>query len=49
MTEWERIYLQCRRLARDAVLIAGPRRSPGEEYDNSLQYFCLGNPMDRDA
>ena len=22
-------------------------RSPGEGNDNSLQYFCLGNPMDR--
>ena len=25
------------------------RRSPGEENDNSLQYSCLGNPMDRGA
>ena len=24
-------------------------RSPGEENDNSLQYSCLGNPMDREA
>ena len=24
-------------------------RSPGEENGNSLQYSCLGNPMDREA
>ena len=24
-------------------------RSPGEGNGNSLQYFCLGNPMDRRA
>ena len=24
-------------------------RSPGEENGNPLQYFCLGNPMDREA
>ena len=24
-------------------------RSPGEENSNPLQYFCLGNPMDREA
>ena len=24
-------------------------RSPGEENDNSLQYSCQGNPMDRGA
>ena len=25
------------------------RRSPGEENDNSLQYSCLVNPLDREA
>ena len=25
------------------------RRSPGEEYGNTLQYSCLENPMDRGA
>ena len=27
----------------------GSGRSPGEENGNSLQYSCLGNPMDRGA
>ena len=27
----------------------GLRRSPGEGNGNPLQYFCLGNPMDRGA
>ena len=27
-------------------LISGPGRSPGEGNGNSLQYSCLGNPMD---
>ena len=27
--------------------ILGSRRSPGEGNGNSLQYSCLGNPMDR--
>ena len=31
--------------ARDAVSIHGSQRSPREE--NTLQYFCLENPMDR--
>ena len=30
-------------------LIPGSGRSPGEGNGNSLQYFCLGNPMDRGA
>ena len=30
-------------------LIAGSGRSPGEGNGNSLQYSCLGNPMDRGA
>ena len=29
--------------------IPGSRRSPGGENGNPLQYFCLGNPMDRGA
>ena len=31
----------------DVSLIPGLGRSPGEENGNSLQYSCLGNPMDR--
>ena len=27
----------------------GSRRCPGEGNGNPLQYFCLGNPMDRGA
>ena len=34
---------------RDAGLIPGPGRSPGEETGNPLQYSCLENPMDRGA
>ena len=30
-------------------LITGSGRSPGEGNGNTLQYFCLGNPMDRGA
>ena len=29
--------------------IPGSRRSPGDGNGNPLQYFCLGNPMDRGA
>ena len=35
--------------ARDAGFIPRSGRSPGEGNDNSLQYPCLGNPMDRRA
>ena len=35
--------------AGDMGLIPGSRRSPGEGNSNPLQYFCLGNPMDRGA
>ena len=31
----------------DAGSVPGLGRSPGEGNSNSLQYFCLGNPMDR--
>ena len=34
---------------RDAGLIPGLGRSPGEGNDNPLQYSCLENPMDRGA
>ena len=33
----------------DVGSIPGSRRSPGEGNSNPLQYFCLGNPMDRGA
>ena len=33
----------------DISLILGPGISPGEGNGNLLQYFCLGNPMDRGA
>ena len=33
----------------DAGLIPGLRRSPGEGNGEPLQYFCMGNPMDRGA
>ena len=35
--------------ARDAGLIPGLRRCPGEGNGNPLQYSCLGNPVDRGA
>ena len=31
----------------DASSLLGSDRSPGEGNGNSLQYSCLGNPMDR--
>ena len=34
---------------RDMGSIPGLERSPGEGYDNPLQYSCLENPMDRGA
>ena len=34
---------------RDAGLIPGLGRSPGEEHGNPLQYSCLENPKDRGA
>ena len=33
----------------DAGSISGLGRSPGRGNGNPLQYFCLGNPMDRGA
>ena len=35
--------------AGDADLIPRLERRPGEGKENPLQYFCLGNPMDRGA
>ena len=35
--------------AGDAGWISGVGRSPGEGNGKSLQYPCLGNPMDRGA
>ena len=35
--------------ARDTVLISGSGRSPGVENGNPLQYFCLGNSINRGA
>ena len=35
--------------AGDPDSIPGSGRSPGEGNGNSLQYSCLGNPMDRGA
>ena len=34
--------------AEDTSLIPGSGRSPGEGNDNTLQYFCLGNPMEEE-
>ena len=34
---------------RDLGLIPGSGRSPGEGYDNPLQYSCLESPMERGA
>ena len=33
----------------DPGSIPGSGRSPGEANSNPLQYFCLENPMDREA
>ena len=33
----------------DTGSVPGLGRSPGEGNGNSLQYFCLGNPMDKGA
>ena len=35
--------------AGNAGLIPGSERSPAEGNGNTLQYSCLGNPMDREA
>ena len=38
----------CRSL-RDAVSVPGSGKYPGGEHDNTFQYSCLENPMDRGA
>ena len=35
--------------AREVGLVPGPGRPPGRGNGNPLQYFFLGNPMDRGA
>ena len=35
--------------AADGASVPGQGRSPGEGNGNSLQYSCLGNPVDRGA
>ena len=35
--------------ARDAALISGSGRSPGEGDGDLLQYSCLGNPINEEA
>ena len=40
---------QCQRLKKDVGSIPGSGRFPGGGYGNSLQYYCLENPMDRRA
>ena len=35
--------------AGDVGLISGSGKSPGEGNGNTLQYSCLGNPMDEGA
>ena len=35
--------------AGDSGSIPGSERSPGVGHDNPLKYFCLRNPMDREA
>ena len=43
-------WLSCKESANaDVGSIPGLGRSPGEGNGNSLQYSCLGNPMDRGA
>ena len=42
---WKESAYQCRGVGS----ILGWERSLGEGNGNSLQYFCLGNPMDRGA
>ena len=37
------------RVLRDAGLILGLERSPGEGHGNPLQYFYLESPIDREA
>ena len=43
------IYKESAHSAGDADSITGLGRTPGKGNGNSLQYSCLGNPMDRGA
>ena len=45
MAQWYRICLPSRKHG----MILGLGRSPGEGNSSTLQYFCLGNPMDKGA
>ena len=49
VAQWQRICLQCRRLAGAMGSILGLRRSAGEGNGNPLQYSFLENSMDRGA
>ena len=40
---------QSRRFTGDMGLIPGLGRAPGEGNGNTLQYYCLENPMERRA
>ena len=40
-------YIRILKKKRDAALISGSERSPGEGNGNPLQCSCLGNPMHR--
>ena len=44
----KRIRLQCRDIG-NMGSAPGSRRSPGGGHSNSVQYSCLGNPMNRGA
>ena len=48
VTQWERIHLQCRRHWRCGFDL-WVRKIPWVGSDNSLQYFCMENSMDRGA
>ena len=48
VAQWSRICLQCRRHKRHEF-DPGLGRPTGERNGSSLQYFCLGSSMDREA
>ena len=49
VAQWQRICLQCGRLAGAMGSVLGLGRSPGEGNGNLLQYSFLENSMDRGA
>ena len=49
IVSWVLLSIHGNLYARDAGLIPGSRRSPGEGRGNPLQCSCLENPMDRGA